>query len=60
MAAVTTQVPAPVPVKVVPDTVQGPLTFENVTCPVPLEPVLDSVVIPFTLIEPGVATAVMV
>ena len=60
MDADTTQVPAPVPVKVVPETVQGPLTLVNVTAPVPLDPELESEAVPFTLNELGVAIAVMV
>jgi hypothetical protein len=60
MDAVTTQVPAPVPVKVVAETVQGPLTLVNVTAPVPLDPELESDALSFALIELGVAIAVMV
>ena len=60
MDAVSTQVPAPVPVKVVPETVQGPLTCVKAIAPEPLDPELESEAVPFTLIELGVAIAVMV
>jgi hypothetical protein len=62
LVAVTTQLPAPVPVKIAVPTgsVQGPLTKLYVTAPFPLPPVVDNEDEVFTFRLEGVDTTIRV